>query len=142
LKSTSNQERDEDAVPTPQIAEETMKVDPNDGAAIVKMKLQNLSTSSDEEPKKATTFKVQRSEEEQRRIDEIHETFRRVGLMTRQKGINEHGGNTVAGPTLEDPLEKLDGDETAGISEPSASDLIKAWRSRDQTLPKMNGKLF
>ena len=142
LKSTSNQGRDEDAVPTPQIAEDTMKIDPNDGAAIVKMKLQNLSTSLDEEPKKATTFKVQRSEEEQQRIDEIHEIFRRVGLMTRQKGINEHGGNTVAGPTLGDPLEKLDGDEIAGILEPSASDLILAWRSRDQTLPKMNGKLF
>jgi hypothetical protein len=140
-EASSLKSRDEDAVPTPQIAEDTMKVDPNDRAAIVTMKLQNLSTSSDEEPKKASTFKVQRSEEEQRRIDKIHETFHRVGLMTRQKGTNEHGGNTVAG-TLGDPLEKPDGDETAGVSEPSASDLIQAWRSRDQTLPKMNGKLF
>jgi myosin heavy subunit len=141
LKSTSNQGRYEDAVPTPQIAEDTMKVDPNDGAAIVTMKLQNISPSSDEEAKKASTFKVQRSEMEQRRIDKIHETFHRVGLMTRQKGINEHGGNTVAG-TLGDPVEKPDGDETAGVFEPSASDLIQAWRSRDQTQPKMNGKLF
>jgi hypothetical protein len=128
-------------VPTPQIAEDATKLDNNDGAAIVKTKLQNLSSSSEEEPKKASNFRVQRSEEEQRRIDKIHETFHRVGLMTRQKGITEQRGNTVA-DTLGNPLEKPDGDEIAGVSEPSASDLIQAWRSRDQTLPKMNGKLF
>jgi hypothetical protein len=161
LKSTSNQGREQDAVPTPPIAEETIQVDANDGAAIVKMKLQNMSASSDEERKKVNPFKiqrnmsassdeerkkvnpfkVQRSEEEQRRIDKIHETFHRVGLMTRQKGIKEHGGNTVA-DTLGDPLGKQDGDKTASVSGPSACDLIQAWRSRDQTQPKMNGKLF
>jgi hypothetical protein len=95
------------------------------------------------------TARAKRSDEEQQRIDKIHEIFHRVGLMSRQKrdptrtvSAPEPRGKEVDAQSEQNCLAPQGSQENADASEPSASDLIRAWRTRDQTLPKMNGKLF
>jgi hypothetical protein len=95
-------------------------------------------------------MRANRNEEEQQRMDKIHDTFLRVGLMSRQKRVSSQSsrvemnkgtggyGQYTEPRSVEDAYDNAQAHE----SEPSASDLIRAWRTRDQTQPKMNGKLF
>ena len=86
-------------------------------------------------------MKAVRSKEEQIRIDTMHEIFSRVGLMGRTMSSNLDNGAsdvTTAGSTKQYTSPKVHVD----YSEPSAADLLKSWRNRDQTQPTLKGKLF
>jgi hypothetical protein len=85
--------------------------------------------------------RANRTAKEQQRMDKMHDIFLRVGLMSRQKRVSSQSSR----------IEKNKGTGGSGRAynnaqahetEPSASDLIKSWRTRDQTQPKMIGKLF
>jgi hypothetical protein len=87
--------------------------------------------------------RANRTAKEQQRMDKMHDTFRRVGLMSRQKRVSqqissriEKNKGTAGGSS------RAYGNAQAHESEPSASDLLKAWRTKDQTQPKMIGKLY
>jgi hypothetical protein len=90
-----------------------------------------------------------RNDSEQRRIDEMHAIFLRVGLMGGGRRISkkcisasETTHNEANTKDSMAPQGKKGENLQADAAEPSASDLIRAWRNRDQTQPKMLGKLF
>lgn len=89
------------------------------------------------------TMKAKRSEGEQQRLDKMNEIFHRVGLMSRKKRDSSASAeDDVDQEPNANSSSRAEGSNEVGVSEPSASDLIKSWRTRDQTQPKMNGKLF
>jgi hypothetical protein len=100
--------------------------------------------------KRHNPFQCQRTEEEQSRIDKIHDTFLRVGLMARAANVRVALApvskvTALAVQTkakLSSPSDEVSFDSPRPDQEASASDLIRAWRGRDQTQPKMQGKLF
>jgi myosin heavy subunit len=90
-----------------------------------------------------------RNDSEQRRVDEMHAIFLRVGLMGGGRRISKKC--ISASETTHNEANNKDSMAPQGqkgkflqadAAEPSASDLIRAWRNRDQTQPKMLGKLF
>jgi hypothetical protein len=91
-------------------------------------------------PRKLTSeihiqMKAKRDEGDQLRIDQMHEIFQRVGLMHRYTATTNN--KSVV------PIEGSGSNEIeTNSSEPTATDLIKSWRQRDQTRPSMSGKIF
>eukprot|EP00980_Cylindrotheca_fusiformis_P003778 scaffold834_cov123-Cylindrotheca_fusiformis.AAC.25 len=80
-------------------------------------------------------MKASRSEQEQFRLDEMHEAFLRVGLMHRQT-IIKRSSNKM-------PLEGSNRSQTEKeASEPTATELIQSWRHRDQRRPEISGTVF
>jgi hypothetical protein len=96
-------------------------------------------TSVDPLKSKSTThmkMRTKRSSSEQQRIDGMHQKFIRAGLMGRaEKEKISFASMTSA----EYEGQKM---EQGGDYEPTASDLIHAWKGVNQTQPEMRGKLF
>lgn len=94
------------------------------------------------QPKVKVQNTTGRSREEQQRIDEMHAIFTRVGLMHR-------GVSTTLGSRGESPVQTTSSSKAytspkvhVDYSEPSAADLLKSWRNRDQKQPDIKGRLY
>ena len=81
-------------------------------------------------------LRKKRSENEQKRIDAMHHMFIRAGVMGRAEKEKISFADTTSAE-YEGRRMQQEGD-----FEPTASDLLHAWKGVDQTQPEMRGKLF
>ena len=108
-------------------AQSAATIDPDDGAAITKMKLHRLACPSfDEAPKtaKCSSLNADISKEEQARLDKMHEAFQKAGLMRRPGESFPTETSVRSTRTAESAAVDHSHAEAAG-------DLIKAWREKD-----------
>lgn len=80
-------------------------------------------------------MKAKRSEQDQLRIDQMHEIFQQVGLMHRHSCTKSKTSAVSMANSISKQIE-------SNSSDPTATDLIKSWRQRDHTQPRARGKLF
>ena len=110
----------------------------------VKTSYSSVRSHSPKSKEVSSIFQVQmksvRSKEEQLRIDTMHEIFSRVGLMDRKMDNSSDNGASVG--TTDSTKQYTSPKVHVDYSEPSAADLLKSWRNRDQTQPTLKGKLF
>jgi hypothetical protein len=131
--------RSESLVQTPEkrkASDAATNVNPDDGAATATLRLDRLACSSfDEQPKKAEINHLNAgiSEEEQKRLDKMHQAFQNAGLMKRP------GESSPCRPVL--ALSKSEDSVVVDESHAEAAgDLIRSWRQKDKA-QQANGEL-